>query len=53
MVQKLSKKETGEDGGRYKTETQCLQRLLADVIDKLKNSKSFAPLNKTSQVSEA
>ena len=39
-VQKLSKKLTGEEGGRYKTETQCLTVVSAEVTDRAMNSKS-------------
>ena len=52
MLECSTKKETGEDGGRYRTETQCLKMLQDDLMDKFKNSMVFGPLNKTSHVSE-
>ena len=38
-VLKLSKNETGDDGGRYNREMQCLEELVGRVKDIARNSR--------------
>ncbi len=52
MVQRLSKKVTDEEGGRYKTEIQCLQVTCGEPIETAKSSSSLEPLNKISHVNK-
>ncbi len=53
MVQRLSKKETDEEGGRYKTETQCLAVVVkVELTERARSSKSVEVLGKISQVSD-
>ena len=46
-LQKLSKNETGLEGGRYKKATQCLRALLGVHKETAKNSNSLGPDNNT------
>ena len=39
MVKSLSKEETGAEGGRYRSDTQCLTSQ-GELIDKARNSSS-------------
>ena len=52
VVQRLSKKVTDEEGGRYRTEMQCLQVTCGELTEMARNSSSLEPLSKISHVSE-